>query len=88
MKLKAQMVILSHLSDAEHLVSMGCEERACLHINFAKTIILNSERMDTVYSVEELNEMWSSLVKAEEKKILEREAIRQILIDAEKEMEN
>jgi hypothetical protein len=42
--IKASMVVMSHLSDAQELLAIGIHtEQANLHINFAKYIILKTK---------------------------------------------
>jgi hypothetical protein len=38
---KAQMVVMSHLSDAQEMAAIHCPHTSDSHINFAKYIILN-----------------------------------------------
>jgi hypothetical protein len=40
MKMKAQIVVMSHLSDAQHLALSTSGVDVSLHINFAKYIIM------------------------------------------------
>jgi hypothetical protein len=83
--LKAQIVIMSHLSDAEEAALMGDSQTSLNHIKFAKFLILKSEgNLDTLFEESELNNMWSNLFSSKQK---EREAIKQMLKDIDKEMD-
>ena len=82
--LKAQMVIMSHLSDAEEATLMGDTETSLKHIKFAKFLILKSDgNLNKLFEESELNDMWSSLFTKQK----EREAIKQMLKDIDKEMD-
>ncbi|HLO91586.1 MAG TPA: hypothetical protein VK172_10525 [Lentimicrobium sp.] len=43
MIMKAQMVVMSHLSDAQELIGFTCGSEASDRINFAKYIILKTD---------------------------------------------
>lgn len=63
MKIKVQMAIMSHLSDAQEFISTGFQGRlnANIHINFAKQLILTYPDTSVEVEEEELNEIWRSL---------------------------
>ena len=82
--LKAEMVILSHLSDAEETTLMGDTESCLQHIKFAKFVILKSEgNLNMLFEENDLNTMWSNVFPKQN----EKNAIRQMLKDIDKEMD-
>jgi hypothetical protein len=62
MELKAEIVAMSHLSDAEENVLMGNQEMAFKHIKFAKFLILESGGdLKKVFTEDKLNEIWKKI---------------------------
>lgn len=62
LELKAQMVIMSHLSDAEENILLGYTEQAFKHTKFAKFMILKSDGdLKKVFSESELNNFWKEI---------------------------
>ena len=67
-KISVQMAIMSHLSDAQELLSMALNlERAAdevnKQINFAKHLLLKYPDTSVELSNEELNEEWHEVIK-------------------------
>lgn len=63
--ISVQMVIMSHLSDAQELFQMGAEGRlrANNHINFAKQLVLTYPDTSIEVSEKELNELWKKTIQ-------------------------
>lgn len=63
MKITVQMAIMSHLSDAQELISTGFQGRlkANIHINFVKQLVLTYPDTSIEVEEEELNKIWRSL---------------------------
>jgi len=60
--LKAQMAVMSHLSDAQEAMGMGDNELSLKHINFAKQLILQTEgSLNILFEEEELNKIWQEI---------------------------
>ena len=53
-----QMAIMSHLSDAQEMESVGMAEFGRDHINFAKQLVLTYPDTSVEVSEKELNELW------------------------------
>lgn len=82
--LKAQMVAMSHLSDAEEAARMGDTQTSLNHIKFTKFLILKTDgNLNTLFEESELNDMWSRLFPKQK----EKEALKQMLKDIDKEMD-
>ena len=47
MQIPVKIAIMSHLSDAQELVNIGCSERAIAEINMAKAILMHAMEDDT-----------------------------------------
>lgn len=67
-KISVQMAIMSHLSDAQELLSMALNlERAAdeanMEINFAKHLLLKYPDTSVELSNEELNDEWHEVIK-------------------------
>ena len=61
MEIKAAIVVMSHLSDAEAFLMLN-DEMAFKHIKFAKFLILESGGdLNKVFSEDKLNEMWKQV---------------------------
>jgi hypothetical protein len=58
-KLKKTMVITSHLSDVQEMISFGDTEGANLRINFVKLLCWDER---TELTEDELNEIWKRCV--------------------------
>lgn len=58
MKIKISIAIMSHLSDAQELMTIGGIAQANEHINFAKMLVLKYVDTDQEVSTEELDELW------------------------------
>lgn len=58
MKIKVSMAIMSHLSDAQELMTIGGIAQANEHINFAKKLVLKYVNTDEEVSTEELDKLW------------------------------
>lgn len=67
MKIKVQMAIMSHLSDAQELtavsISRECKEAAILRMNFVKQLVLTYPDTSVEVEEEELNEIWRKVAK-------------------------
>ena len=60
--LKAQMAVMSHLSDAEEAQKIGDTEKSLKHIKFAKYLILKAEgNLNILFEEEDLNEFWEEI---------------------------
>ena len=58
MQIPVKIAIMSHLSDAQELVNIGCSERAIAEINMAKAILMHAMEDDTrTLSERELNQI-------------------------------
>ena len=56
------MTIMSHLSDAQELLSMGMREEANKQINFAKRLLIKfKDNINQEVNEDELNKIWSEL---------------------------
>ena len=64
MKIQVKTAIMSHLSDAQHLIDAGYPEEANLRINFVKLILLTYKN-DILQEVdeEELDNLWLKLTQ-------------------------
>jgi hypothetical protein len=63
-ELKAQMVIMSHLSDAEANILLGNTTQAFKHTKFAKFMILQSGGdLNKVFKTKELDKFWDEVNK-------------------------
>lgn len=67
-KISVQMAIISHLSDAQELLSMALNleqavDEANKQINFAKHLLLKYPDTSVELSNEELNEEWHKVIK-------------------------
>lgn len=67
-KISVQMAIMSHLSDAQELLSMALNleraiDEANKQINFAKHLLLKYPDTSVELSNEELNEEWHKVIK-------------------------
>ena len=60
-RIPIQIVIMSHLSDAQELISMNYISEANLHINFAKRLLIKYFNQDINVSEEELNQLWNEM---------------------------
>lgn len=58
MKIKVSMAIMSHLSDAQELMTIGGMAQANERINFAKKLVLKYVNTDEEVSTEELDKLW------------------------------
>lgn len=58
MKVQAVDAILSHLSDAQHLMKAGYTDEANTHINFAKLVILAYDDTTEYVESETLDKIW------------------------------
>ena len=67
MKIKVQMAIMSHLSDAQELTSVAisreCKEAAIQRINFVKQLVLTYPDTSGEVEEEEMNEIWRKVAK-------------------------
>lgn len=64
--ISVQMAIMSHLSDAQELMTMCDEDErryANKHINFAKQLVLTYPDTSIEVSENELNEIWDKTIK-------------------------
>lgn len=62
MNIEVRMTIMSHLSDAQELLSMGMCEEANKQINFAKRLLIKfKDNINQEVSEDELNKIWSEL---------------------------
>lgn len=55
MKINVRIAIMSHLSDAEHLIELGLKDKAQHKIETAKMIILNFEDLNQEVEEDEIN---------------------------------
>ena len=53
-EISAKMLIMSHLSDAQELVSFGFRQKANREINFAKFVLLNCENTKETVDADKL----------------------------------
>lgn len=60
-RIPIQIVIMSHLSDAQELISMNYISEANIHINFAKRLLIKYFNQDINVSEEELNQLWNEM---------------------------
>ena len=60
-RIPIQIVIMSHLSDAQELISMNHISEANIHINFAKRLLIKYFNKDINVSEEELNQLWNEM---------------------------
>lgn len=58
MKIRIQIAVMSHLSDAQELLEIGYKVQANKHINFAKRLVLKYVNADEEVSTEELDKLW------------------------------
>lgn len=67
MKITVQMAIMSHLSDAQDLLTYGLgvqgKRSALERINFAKQLVLTYPDTSVEVEEEELNEIWRKVIK-------------------------
>ncbi len=61
MKISVRIAIMSHLSDAQELMSVGAKDLANRHINFAKRLIIMYDDTRVEMTTEELNEIWKTI---------------------------
>lgn len=62
MNIEARMTIMSHLSDAQELLSIGMREEANKQINFAKRLLIKfKDNINQEVNEDELNKIWSEL---------------------------
>lgn len=66
--ISVQMAIMSHLSDAQHLIQIVVLEQAVRHqannhINFAKQLVLTYPDTSIEVSEKELNELWHKTIQ-------------------------
>ena len=58
MQIPVKIAIMSHLSDAQELVNIGCSERVIAEINMAKAILMHAMEDDTrTLSEQELDQI-------------------------------
>lgn len=55
MKIDLRIAIISHLSDAEHLIEMGLKDKAQHKIETAKMIIFNFDNLNQEVDEEDIN---------------------------------
>lgn len=60
--IQVQMAIMSHLSDAQELLSVGLTKQANDKINFAKQLVLTYSDTSVEVSEKELNELWAKTI--------------------------
>ena len=60
--ISVQMVIMSHLSDAQEMESVGMGDFGRRHINFAKQLVLTYPDTSVEVSEKELNELWKKTI--------------------------
>lgn len=60
-KIQVNIVVASHLSDAQHLIQIGKKEEANKHINFAKYLIFDHFITDVTMTNEELDKIWDKI---------------------------
>ena len=58
MKVQAANAILSHLSDAQHLMKAGYTDEANTHINFTKLVVLAYDDTTEYVESETLDKIW------------------------------
>lgn len=58
MKVQVVDAILSHLSDAQHLMKAGYTEEANTHINFVKLVVLAYDDTSEYVEPETLDKIW------------------------------
>lgn len=61
--ISVQMAIMSHLSDAQEMNSVGMGDFGHSHINFAKQLVLTYPDTSVEVSEEELNELWRKMLQ-------------------------
>lgn len=62
MNIEVRMTIMSHLSDAQELLSMGMREEANKQIDFAKRLLIKfKDNINQEVNEDELNKIWSEL---------------------------
>ena len=61
--ISVQMAIMSHLSDAQEMNSVGMGDFGHDHINFAKQLVLTYPDTSIEVSEKELNELWHKTIK-------------------------
>lgn len=61
--ISVQMAIMSHLSDAQEMESVGMAEFGRDHINFAKQLVLTYPDTSVEVSEKELNELWKQTIR-------------------------
>lgn len=60
-KIEVRMAMMSHLSDAQELISMGYTQAANKEINFVKLMTHQYHNLEVEVAESELNELWSKL---------------------------
>lgn len=60
--ISVQMAIMSHLSDAQEMNSVGMGDFGHDHINFAKQLVLTYPDTSVEVSENELNELWRKTI--------------------------
>lgn len=55
MKINLRIAVMSHLSDAEHLIELGLEDKAHFEIETAKMIIINFDDLNQEVEDDEIN---------------------------------
>lgn len=55
MKINLRLSVMSHLSDAEHLIKLGLGDKAHFEIETAKMIILNFDDLNQEVEDDEIN---------------------------------
>lgn len=55
MKINLRLAVISHLSDAEHLIELGLGDKAHFEIETAKMIILNFDDLNQEVEDDEIN---------------------------------
>ena len=62
MNIEVRMTIMSHLSDAQELLSMGMSEEANKRINFAKRLLIKfKDNINQEVSEDELDKIYGEL---------------------------
>ena len=61
--ISVQMAIVSHLSDAQEMNSVGMGDYGYKHINFAKQLVLTYPDTSIEVSEKELNELWKKTIQ-------------------------
>jgi phosphoheptose isomerase len=59
MEIKVSIAILSHLSDAQHLMMAGNNSEADKHIHFVKLLTLRYQDTQQEVAVSELDAIWN-----------------------------